>query len=171
MDSAVQDLLSRGQRNRAFERILDLYSNKVFRLVLSIVGNAARAEEVSQDAFLKVWQALEVFDPKRSSVGTWIYRIAHNTALTHLRGERYRQTLPIDSINEPSAPAGGESDIRRMVDQLPEELREVVVLYYYQGGSVNEVADMLDLPAGTVKSHLFRARRLLAEIMKGAKRS
>lgn len=172
MDSDVHQLLLHGQRNRAFEKILGLYANKVFRLVLSLVGNAARAEDVSQDVFLKIWQALDVFDAKRAAVGTWVYRIARNTALTHLRAESYRQTLSIDSIDEPCvAPAeSGEGDIRRVVEQLPEELREVVVLYYYQERSVDEVAVMLELPSGTVKSHLFRARRMLAETMKGARR-
>jgi RNA polymerase sigma-70 factor (ECF subfamily) len=172
MDSDVHQLLLHGQRNRAFEKILDLYANKVFRLVLSLVGNAARAEDVSQDVFLKIWQALDVFDAKRAAVGTWVYRIARNTALTHLRAESYRQTLPIDSIDEPyvSPAESGEGDIRRVVEQLPEELREVVVLYYYQERSVDEVAAMLELPSGTVKSHLFRARRVLAETMKGGRR-
>ena len=172
MDSEVQQLLLQGQRNRAFEKILDLYANKVYRLVLSLLGNSARAEEVSQDVFLKIWQALDTFEPQRATVGTWIYRITRNTALTHLRGESYRQTLPIDSIDEPSgAPADhGQDDIRRIVAQLPEELREVIVLYYYQERSVDEVAAMLELPSGTVKSHLFRARKMLAESMKGARR-
>ncbi len=106
-------------------------------------------------------------------MGTWIYRIAHNTALTYLRAESYRQTVPIDSIAEPAAAKASKSgagDIRRLVEQLPEELRHVLVLFYYQGSSVEEVGLMLDLPSGTVKSHLFRARRMLAElIMKGAK--
>jgi RNA polymerase sigma-70 factor (ECF subfamily) len=172
MNSDVQQLLLHGQRNRALEKILDLYANKVFRLVLSLVGNAAQAEEVSQDVFLKIWQSLDVFDPKRATVGTWVYRIARNAALTHLRAESYRQTLPIDSIDEPCVtPAeSGEGDIRRVVEQLPKELKEVMVLYYYQERSVDEVAAVLELPSGTVKSHLFRARRMLAETMKGARR-
>ena len=172
MDADLRQLLLHGNRNRAFEKILGLYANKVFRLVLSLVGNAARAEEVSQDVFLKIWQSLDVFDPNRAAVGSWIYRIARNTALTHLRAESYRQTSPLDSIEEPRvAPAeSSDGDIRRVVEQLPEELREVVVLYYYQEKSVDEVAAMLELPSGTVKSHLFRARRMLAETMKGAAR-
>ena len=62
-------------------------------------------------------------------------------------------------------------DLRELVEKLPEEQREVVVLYYYQEKSVEDVALMLDLPEGTVKSHLFRARKTLAHIMKGAKKS
>jgi len=172
MDSDVQVLLRQGQRDRAFEMILDLYETKVFRLALSLVGNAARAEEVAQDSLLKVWQALERYDG-RAALGTWIYTITRNTALTHLRAESYRRTVPLESIAEPAAAAvsGAGGDVRRLVERLPEEQREVIVLYYYQEKSVEEVALMLDLPQGTVKSHLFRARKMLAEMMQGAKAS
>ena len=169
MDSEVPQLLLDGQRDRAFEKIVALYANKVFRLVLSLIGDAARAEEVSQDVFVKIWQAMDVFDPKRAAVGTWVYRIAHNTALTHLRAESYRQTLPMDSVAEPQVSAAEPEGIRHLVEQLPEELREVVVLYYYEERAVDEVAAMLELPSGTDKSHHSRARRVLAEMMKGAR--
>lgn len=165
MEPDVRELLRRGEKNRAFERILDLYEAKVFRLVLSLVRDVARTEEVTQDSFLKVWQALERLDD-RAGVGTWIYSIARNTALTYLRAESYRRTAPLESIGEPAAAAaGGDCGIRQLVEKLPEEQREAVVLYYYQERSVEEVALMLDLPEGTVKSHLFRARKQLGEWM------
>jgi RNA polymerase sigma-70 factor (ECF subfamily) len=169
MDGEIHQLLAEGRRDRAFEKAVELYGTKVFRLVLSMTANAARAEEVSQDALLKVWQALDSFDPRRSSIGTWIYRIARNTALTHLRSESYRRTLPLEVAVEPShTPV--DDDLRDLVALLPEDLREVVVLYYYQERSVDDVATMLELPAGTVKSHLFRARKMLAEKLQGETR-
>jgi RNA polymerase sigma-70 factor (ECF subfamily) len=80
--------------------------------------------------------------------------------------------VPLESIEEPAAVNRQEGgDVRKLVESLPEEQREVVVLYYYQDKSVEDVALMLDLPEGTVKSHLFRARKTLAHLMKGAKRS
>lgn len=165
MESDVRELLRRGEKDRAFEMILDLYETKVFRLVMSMVGDAGRAEEVAQDSLLKVWQALERLD-ERAGLGTWIFTIARNTALTYLRAESYRRTVPLDSIAEPAAAAQrSDGDIRGLVERLPEEQRQVVVLYYYQEKSVEEVALMLDLPEGTVKSHLFRARKRLAELM------
>jgi RNA polymerase sigma-70 factor, ECF subfamily len=155
MDSHVQRLLQQGQRDRAFEEILALYETKVYRLVLSMIGNAARSQEVAQDSFFKVWQALESFDG-RAALGTWIYTIARNTALTHLRAESYRQTVPLESIKEPAAVNLQETgDVRKLVARLPEEQREVVELYYYQEKSVEDVALMLDLPEGTIKSTYF----------------
>lgn len=166
MDSDVEQLLRQGQRDRAFERILDLYETKVFRLIFSLVGNTARAEELAQDSFVKIWQALELFDG-RASLGTWIYTIARNTAFTYLRAESYRRTVPLESVAEPVARLDSEDyGIRRLVERLPEDQRQVVTLYCYQEQSVEDVAQMLDLPIGTVKSQLFRARRMLAEMMK-----
>jgi RNA polymerase sigma-70 factor, ECF subfamily len=114
------------------------------------------------------------FRARKGSAGTWVYAIARNTALSHLRSESYRRTTPLDSVDEPAAAAcagDGREDLRRAVERLPEELREVIVLYYYQERSVEDVALMLDLPSGTVKSHLFRARKRLAERMRGVERS
>jgi RNA polymerase sigma-70 factor (ECF subfamily) len=169
MDSDVLRMLSQGQRDRAFEEILTLYETKVYCLVFSMIGNAALAQEVAQDSFFKVWQALENFDG-RASLGTWIYTIARNTALTHLRAESYRRTIPLDGIREPVATDRPDhADLRQMVETLPEEQREVIILYYFQEKSIETVAQMLDLPQGTVKSHLFRARKALAHNMKGVR--
>jgi RNA polymerase sigma-70 factor (ECF subfamily) len=170
VDPDIQKMLRLGQRDRAFERILDLYQNKVIRLIYTLVGNIAIAEDIAQDALLKVWQALDIYDG-RAALGTWIYTIARNTALTHLRAETYRRTLPLDAVAEPAATSAAEPgpDIRKHVERLPEEQREAIVLYYFQEKSVEDVAQMLDLPIGTVKSQLFRARKTLAEKLNGAK--
>ena len=75
MDQDIRELLSQRQKDRAFEVLLQRYQAKVFRLVYSIVGNSSRAEEVTQDSFLKIWQALAGYDG-RASLSTWIYTIA-----------------------------------------------------------------------------------------------
>lgn len=169
VDPDIQQLLRLGQRDRAFERILELYQTKVIRFIYALVGNMTAAEDIAQDALFKVWQALDIYDG-RAALSTWIYTIARNTALTHLRAETYRRTLPLDSVAEPATTAAEPiPDIRKLVERLPEEQREAVVLYYYQEKSVEEVAQMLDLPIGTVKSQLYRARKTLAEKWKGAK--
>ena len=167
MESEVGQLLQQGDRGRAFEKILSFYDGKVFRLVFSMLGNATQAQDVTQDVFLKIWQSIQTFDCQRASLATWIYTIARNTAISHLRSEAYRRTRPLEEISGRlvATSAGQELDIRRMVEKLPEELRAVIVLYYYQERSVDDVALMLSLPSGTVKSHLFRARKMLLESM------
>jgi RNA polymerase sigma-70 factor, ECF subfamily len=167
MEHEIHRLLKEGQLDAAFERLVQLYQTKVFRLVFSIVQNHSRAEEVAQDAFIKVWQALSTYDG-RAAVSTWIYTIARNTALTHIRSEKYRHTTPLDSVAEPSVlQSKAELDVERLLKCLPDEQRETVELFYLQGCAIDDVAAMLDLPVGTVKSHLHRARKAMAAMMVG----
>jgi RNA polymerase sigma-70 factor (ECF subfamily) len=167
MDQDIRQLLSQRQKDRAFEVLLQHYQAKVFRLVFSIVANSARAEEVTQDVFLKVWQALPAYDG-RASLATWIYTIARNTSISYLRAEFYRKTLPLEEAPEPFAevePVLSRIEIERLLATLPDEQREVIVLFYLQERSIEDVAAMLDLPEGTVKSHLHRARKAMATTM------
>jgi RNA polymerase sigma-70 factor (ECF subfamily) len=167
MDPDVPALLREGRRNEAFEALVAAYRNKVFRLAYSIVGTAATAEELAQDVFLRVWQVLDSYDG-RAAPGTWIYAITRNMAINHLRSASYRRTSPLAGIDPPAPVARSDDsaeDVRRMLQRLPEELREAVTLYYLQERSITEVAAMLNLPEGTVKSHLYRARKALANML------
>ena len=169
MDEDLRRWLADGDRHRAFEGLVQRYRVKVFRLVYSIVGNAARAEEVTQDTFLKVWLAFSSYDG-RASLSTWLYTIARNTSLTHRRSEAYRAVQPLDDVIERSGqkPLSPEVlDIDRLVKRLPEEQQEAVRLFYLQERSIDDVAGMMDVPEGTVKSYLHRARRALAKMMEG----
>ncbi len=167
VDEDVRELLQDRCYPQAFERLLDRYENKVFRLALTFLRNPARAEEVTQDIFLKLWQALPAYDG-RAAPGSWLYAIARNTCLSAARAESYRRTLPLDAVREPVARAGGAGDIEvaQCIDRLSEIQRQVITLFYLEEKRVDEVARMLDLPEGTVKSHLHRARLALAALMK-----
>ena len=119
MDQDIRQLLSQRQKDRAFEVLLQRYQAKVFRLVYSIVGNSSRAEEVTQDSFLKIWQALPGYDG-RASLSTWIYTIARNTSISHLRSEFYRKTLTLEEAPEPFAeaePVLSRIEIERLVGE------------------------------------------------------
>ena len=168
MDEDVRHLLEQRRYSQALERLLNLYETKVFRMALGILNDTGRAEEVTQDIFLKLWQALPAYDG-RASLGTWLYAIARNTCLSASRSESYRKTVPLDIPTEPASPATGSSDIEltQCVDRLPEIQRQVITLFYLEDKSVAQVARMLALPDGTVKSHLHRARVALATMMKG----
>jgi RNA polymerase sigma-70 factor (ECF subfamily) len=167
-DEDIQSLLRKRRWAAAFELLLDRYQKKVFRLVYSILKEAAKAEEVTQDIFLKIWQVLPDYDG-RASLSTWLYTITRNTSLSALRAESYRKTLPIEDF-EPSAAnweAGMQQlEIKQLLQRLPEVQQQVITLFYLQDRSVEDVAHMLDLPEGTVKSHLHRARRALADMVR-----
>ena len=168
MDEDVQDLLRQGRRREALEQLLGRYETKVFRMALGFLRDRAHAEDVTQDIFLKLWQGLPAYDG-RASPGTWLYTIARNTCLSALRSDSYRRALPLDAAQEPAAPAEpGMKDLAlaQVMERLPEIQRTAITLFYLQEKSVGEVALMLGMPEGTVKSHLHRARLALGEIIK-----
>jgi RNA polymerase sigma-70 factor (ECF subfamily) len=167
-DEDIRTLLHKHRCAEAFDLLLNRYQGKVFRLVYSILKEAARAEEVTQDVFLKMWQVLPDYDG-RASISTWLYTITRNTSLAALRADSYRHTVPIADHDPPAAhwEAGPRQiEIQQLVERLPEVQQQVITLFYLQEHSVEDVAHMLDLPEGTVKSHLHRARRALADMIR-----
>lgn len=170
MEDDVQSHLEKRRYPQAFERILDLYALKVFRMAVMYFRNRERAEEVTQDIFLKLWRVLPDYDG-RAAVSTWLYTIARNTCFSALRADSLRKTLPMDGIAEPAAGRIGSCDVldriglEQCLGRLTEVQREVIVLFYLEERSVDQVAGMLDLPEGTVKSHLHRARLALAAML------
>ena len=166
MDDDVQRLLAARKYDEALERLLDQHERQVFRMaVMMLSGDAGRAEEVTQDVFLKLWRALPAYDG-RASPSTWLYTIARNTCLSAVRAESYRRTTPLSEATEPRVWSGAPDAIavQQCLSALPDIQREVITLFYLQERSVKDVAAMLDLPEGTVKSHLHRARRALAAL-------
>ena len=153
-----------------FERIVRDYQDRIFRLAYSMLADRAAAEEAAQDALVKVWKGLPRFRGE-SSLSTWIYAITRNTCLTALA----HGTLRAASLEEPAARREVERqsganwflpdalDAAALVERLPAKYRQVVMLFYMQEKSYDEVAAMLGLPVGTVKTYLFRARKSLAE--------
>jgi RNA polymerase sigma-70 factor (ECF subfamily) len=153
-----------------FERIVRDYQDKIFRLAFSMMGDRAAAEETAQDVLVRVWRGLPGFRAE-SSLSTWIYAITRNACLTALG----RREVPTDSLEEPAARRAAEKrvaagwsvpsspDAAALLGRLPAKYRQVVALFYMQEKSYDEVARMLDLPVGTVKTYLFRARKSLAE--------
>src|SRR2546428_8898996 len=112
MDEDVQQLLEGRRYTEAVEHLLNRYATKVFRMALTFLKDPARAEETTQDVFLKLWQALPGYDG-RASPGTWLYTIARNTCLSASRFESYRKTVPIDASHEPAAhPIASPTDIK-----------------------------------------------------------
>jgi RNA polymerase sigma-70 factor (ECF subfamily) len=167
MNDDVQQLLRKRDYRRAFEMLLERYETRVFRMAVMMLRDPGRAEDIAQDIFLKIWQALPVYDG-RAAPSTWLYTIARNTCLSALRSEHYRKASPLDGAPEPASASGAASlriELEQCLSRLPEVQRTVVVLFYLEEKSVEDVAGLLDLPEGTVKSHLHRARRALGEMM------
>jgi RNA polymerase sigma-70 factor (ECF subfamily) len=166
MEERVRQLLRTRRYDEALEQLLDLYEQKVFRMAVTMLRDTGRAEEITQDVFLKVWRALPGYDG-RAAIGTWLYTIARNACLSAVRSESYRRTWPIAESSEPALETTTVADVEiaECLAALPAIQREVVTLYYLQEKSVRDVSELLDLPEGTVKSHLHRARRALAGML------
>jgi RNA polymerase sigma-70 factor (ECF subfamily) len=153
-----------------FERVVREYQDRIFRLACSILGDRAAAEEAAQDALVRIWKGLPRFRGE-SSLSTWIYAITRNACLTALQ----RAGPATESLEDPlrlrqAEQHAGESwrgapvpDVVALVERLPAKYRQAVTLFYMQEKSYDEVAEMLGLPVGTVKTYLFRARKNLAE--------
>jgi RNA polymerase sigma-70 factor (ECF subfamily) len=167
------DLLE-AHRRRDYAAVLDglmqRYRQKVVNLSFSIVREPALAQDMAQLAFMKVWRALPRFDG-RAALSTWLYAIARNACLVELRTRRRLVSLDdaglddvADEARDHTSVGGAEAayDVTRLLDGLAEPYRRVVVLFYLEGRSCEGVAELLQMPEGTVKSLLFRARRQLA---------
>jgi RNA polymerase sigma-70 factor, ECF subfamily len=167
-ESGILELVREDRRDEAIATLLPLYRRKVFGLAYSYLHNRDAAEDVTQEVFIKIWRALPSFDG-RASLSTWIYTITRNASLSALRSQRPHASLSdpevLAEVDQTSdVPGDAEVDaaaLLRLVDALPSKQRQVVMLFYMQEQSHEEVAAMLAMPIGTVKTLLHRARARL----------
>jgi RNA polymerase sigma-70 factor (ECF subfamily) len=165
-DENIAALLASGRRTEAFEALLASYQDKVFRLSYSMLGDRAQAEDAAQESFLRIWKSLERYRGD-SALGTWIFSITRNVCLTSIAKRSAHRLAPIDEAERATPdPPDRQRDMVRLVGQLPENYRQVVMLFYMEEKSYEEVARLLDLPIGTVKTNLHRARKQLATMLK-----
>jgi RNA polymerase sigma-70 factor (ECF subfamily) len=169
-DESLMELVRAQRRDEAIALVVQAFRRKVFGLAYSFLRNREAAEDVAQDVFIKVWRALPGFDG-RASLSTWIYTIARNASLSALRARRPQSSLSDPEVMgavEATDPAPSpdvtvdSSALLRLVDQLPTKQRQVVMLFYMEEQSHEEVATMLAMPVGTVKTLLHRARARLS---------
>ncbi|HEU5467667.1 MAG TPA: sigma-70 family RNA polymerase sigma factor [Steroidobacteraceae bacterium] len=166
-DDAIIQLVRAGRGREAFEQLVPAYRRRVFALAYGILRDRAAAEDLAQEVFVRLWQALPRYDG-RARLSTWIYAITRNAAVSALRARRRSVSMSDAAVlaeveDVAAAPAADPEDarLRRAVDALPDKQRQAVTLYYLDERTVDEVAEMLGLPVNTVKTHLHRARASL----------
>lgn len=160
-----------------FACLLDRYSRQVFSLIVKIVGNREDAEELAQDTFMKVFKNLSSFKGD-SSFSTWIYRIAYNTAISETRKKK-QEFLSIDdtmmnNVCEENVAATMESDsseirlnkLNAALEKLLPDERAIVMLFYRNEKSIEEIAEITALSISNVKVKLFRIRKKLYVLLK-----
>jgi RNA polymerase sigma-70 factor (ECF subfamily) len=151
----------------AFRTLYDAHVGRVHALCLRLADDAATAEELTQDVFVRAWRALPGFRGE-SLVSTWLHRIAVNVVLEHRRrtARRLRRIEPVEDLDllgaaTPAPEAGLDLDLRAALERLPPGARAVFLLHEVEGYSHEEIATMTGVTTGTTKTQLFRARRLL----------
>jgi len=165
-----------------FEALVARYQTRLFRFIARFTNDPEDARDVTQEVFLKVYGALDRFDP-RFRFSTWLFRVAGNAAIDHLRRRRGRAVsldLPPDADGESRAidPRDEGPDpleelrmrrLRRAIDEairkLPDDYRELISLRHYGELPYEEIAELKRLPLGTVKNKLFRARQALRDLL------
>ncbi len=168
-----EKLIKQAQKGdwQGFEDIVKRYQGKVYNMALMLTKDSMQAEELSQQAFIKVWKKIRKFN-FGSSFSTWLYRLVHNTYLDYLRSQtkRHQREVSLDLMYDIKSTDTPEDNlqkdelkdlVRRALDKLPPKLRLVVIYYDLSGLSYSEIASIIKRPIGTVKSQLFRGRKLL----------
>jgi RNA polymerase sigma-70 factor, ECF subfamily len=160
---------------QAWEAIVRQYWRKVFNVAYKFVGRHDEAEDLTQDIFLKIFKSLATFD-RRANFQTWLISVSRNLCIDHYRSVRKeRETIDRDVNADDLSPVSTEVgphlalersdlalELRRALQQLPDALRQAVVMRDLQELSYQEIADKLGLPEGTVKSRINRGRSELA---------
>lgn len=151
--------------------LFERYRTQVYRTALAIVRDPIAAEDILQDCFLKVYHHARRLDAQRP-LAPWLYRVTVNLSYTFLaRGKHQRDSLEavVDELRAPMRQAPDQvteqselrQNVRKAIEALPIDQRVVVVLFYLNGLGLQDIAEILDLPVGTVKSRLYYARENL----------
>jgi len=154
---------ARGDRE-SFMRIYDHFMPRLCLYLQGVGLPEAAAEDLAQEALLRLWQRASAFDPARSAVSTWLYRIARNLQIDRLRREAGRVQVAMQAVDEeygdetPSAEDYADGiQLRRCIDALSPVQARLIRMSYFEARSHHEIAAELGMPLGTVKSHLRRA--------------
>lgn len=159
----------------AFSLLVQRYQRRVFNLVLRMLQDYEEASETTQEAFLAAWQGMPAFRGE-ARFSTWLYRIAYNCALKQLELRKRERTLQqalqaeqtLESTSDEQknahlAALDSQELVQEQLSQLPAKYRIVLILRHLQDMTYEEMAEVLTMPIGTIKTHLFRARNLLKE--------
>lgn len=164
-DEVLAERASRGD-SQAFEVLVDRYQRVIFNLALRMTGNWEDARELTQDVFVRTWRGLHGFDP-RLRFFSWIYRIAIHACLNFRRRSGRQETLAGEVESKEAGPEQQvealevETKIHEALDRLPPGDRQLLVLRHFLDRSYEEIAEVLRVPAKTVKSRLYAARQRL----------
>jgi len=185
VDTSNSDLIKKAIEGdeAAYKELMENYRGAIYNLLYKMVRNREETEDLVQEAFMKAFKALPSFN-EEYAFSTWLYKIAINNCIDHMR----KKKLKTYSINKPVRAKDGELDrefpdtsmspdkkilsdersniIGIAIDELPENYRTAILLRHKEERSYEEIAQILDIPLGTVKARIFRAREMLKKKLK-----
>jgi RNA polymerase sigma-70 factor (ECF subfamily) len=161
----------------AFRQIVERYQGAVYNLAYRMLGDPEEAEDAAQEIFVRLYRQLGRYDPERK-FSTWTLAIATNYCIDQLRRRRM-QLVPLENIipwarARDAGPEGealsreSRDEVQRLLKQLPEKYRAPLVLRYWEDLSCAEIAEILGVPEGTIKTQIHRARKQLGKMLEGA---
>lgn len=159
--------------SEAFATLVERYDRAVYHLAYRTLHDVEEARDATQEAFFKAFRSLRTFKPG-SKFSTWIFAIAYHACCDRLnQRKRYSNEELPDSADAAPGPEhqvialDEAARLRAAIDALPEKYRTVITLFHLQGKQYEEIAKVLELPMGTVKTHLFRAKEQLRRLLSG----
>jgi RNA polymerase sigma-70 factor (ECF subfamily) len=170
-------LQSKKGKMKAFRKLVEKYKKPAFFIALGLVGNRDDAYDLSQEAFIRVYNNLPRYNPKHKFF-SWFYAILTNLCKNHLRNSEVRRNYIKNCMDSEDTKRVGRKNhnpdvlveknemhlrLWKEIDSLPFEFREIIVLKHFREFSYKEISEMLDIPLGTVMSRLYHARRKLKE--------
>ncbi len=165
------DLLRQRSRE-GFNYLYDNYSGAIYSVILNIIPDQEQASDTLQEVFLKIWKQLDSYDEQKGRLYTWMVQIARNSSIDVVRSKKYQIQKQNRELPE-AVYETGVSDfnpdhigIRKAVHQLKQEHKELVELSYFKGYTQEEMADILQIPLGTVKTRMRSAMIQLRKIFK-----
>lgn len=179
LDATLMALAARGDE-RAFEDLYDRFKGLVYGLVLNIVGDGLTAEDLTVEVFAQVWKHAATYQPHKASVKTWVASIARHRAIDELRRRRIRLDREVPQWAQvPSAELADPDDLETRVEvrdlqsrvtaalaSLPVAQREALALAYFRGYSHMRIAETLNRPLGTIKTHIRKAMEQLRGLLR-----
>jgi len=171
MEDVIIDLARQGDPS-AFSQLVQRYSKRVYLSVLAVLGNQVEAQDVTQEVFILLMRKFSLYDP-RYPFYPWLYRLARNTALNWLKKRKegeaeYQESAslsPYDVPEEGYLKKEAADELWQTLQSLDLNSREILQLKYYQDCSYKEIAEILQIPVGTVMSRLYSAKQRLKEQM------
>jgi RNA polymerase sigma-70 factor (ECF subfamily) len=171
VDVSDRELASRfpAADDAVLREVYERFGGAVYTVALSILGDPGRAADVVQSTFVNAWQAASRFNPDQE-LAPWLYTIARRQAIDAYRRDRRSRPVDAAELDDATAAVSLEStweawQVRVALDQLSEDERRVVKLAWFDGLAHTEIAEVLGVPVGTVKSRSHRAHRRLAELL------